>query len=493
MEGWNFSIRKHLFDYDSVINKQRQRIYAKRDEMLSLESKTPNYIILHGFEGRPDGNWIPWLKSELEKKGGLVINPPLPNPDAPNVEEQIKFIADNAQFNESTILVGHSLGAVVAMKALERKGVKIKKLVLLSGFLQDNPEEPYLSTFNWEFDLEKIKSLAQEIVIIHDKNDTNIPKEKAIDLTEKLGVEPILIEAKEEHISAKEEPEILTPILVETKQLTTSTIAEVKEFVTDVVSGLIKKYETSQMELQEVIETIKQDFGFDKLPIDAGKVHAIKDLEKELINEFNDYFDRKIAGIDPRAMDATLRMIYLAMIDKYWVAHIDDMQYLRDKVGLYGYAQQDPLVIYKKEAFEKFQQLMFNIKQETIAVVFRTDFRGGQAQTIIRTEDQEAHHMLDKLHEASQDIPEFTPNARRRPQPMPQNPIQAKQQQYANAFKDDDGVEVVEMQPTAQPVVHSDKKYGRNDIVTVVSPDGKEEEMKYKKAEPLLAQGWTIK
>jgi len=34
MEAWNFSIRKHLFDYDSVINRQRQRIYSKRDEML---------------------------------------------------------------------------------------------------------------------------------------------------------------------------------------------------------------------------------------------------------------------------------------------------------------------------------------------------------------------------------------------------------------------------------------------------------------------------
>ncbi len=109
MEGWNFSIRKHLFDYDSVINRQRQRIYSKRDEMLSLEQQTPNYIILHGFEGRPDGNWKPWLKHELEATGGVVIIPALPNPDAPNVEEQIKFITDNAQFNENTILVGHSL------------------------------------------------------------------------------------------------------------------------------------------------------------------------------------------------------------------------------------------------------------------------------------------------------------------------------------------------------------------------------------------------
>jgi preprotein translocase subunit SecA len=37
MEAWNFSIRKHLFDYDSVIDKQRKRIYSKRDEILESE------------------------------------------------------------------------------------------------------------------------------------------------------------------------------------------------------------------------------------------------------------------------------------------------------------------------------------------------------------------------------------------------------------------------------------------------------------------------
>gem|GEM_PF-4508981 len=47
--------------------------------------------------------------------------PPLPNPDQPNIDQQIAFIANNALFNDNTILVGHSLGAAVAMKALEKK------------------------------------------------------------------------------------------------------------------------------------------------------------------------------------------------------------------------------------------------------------------------------------------------------------------------------------------------------------------------------------
>ncbi|MBP6910503.1 hypothetical protein KBC03_02795 [Patescibacteria group bacterium] len=49
------------------------------------------------------------MKHELEAKGGTVIAPALPDTNHPNVEEQIKFIAENAQFNSNTVLVGHSL------------------------------------------------------------------------------------------------------------------------------------------------------------------------------------------------------------------------------------------------------------------------------------------------------------------------------------------------------------------------------------------------
>jgi preprotein translocase subunit SecA len=47
-------------------------------------------------------------------------------------------------------------------------------------------------------------------------------------------------------------------------------------------------------------------------------------------------------------------------------------------VSLYGYAQIDPLVMYKKEAFDKFQRLLFTIKKETLAQVIRFDFAGQQ-------------------------------------------------------------------------------------------------------------------
>lgn len=357
--------------------------------------------------------------------------------------------------------------------------------------MQDDPNEPYINTFNREFDFAKIRSLTQEIVVMHDNNDDVIPPAQGQLLAEKLKVIPVFFDAQETHICGEFEPEILPHIMLAGSGSNVSTAAELKSFIAEIVGVILQRYETAGSTLDEAVESIRQEFAIDSLPIDTSKVRNIKDLTNQLIPVFEQLFDSKFAGTEPRAVDPTLRMIYLSMIDKYRIAHIDDMQYLRDKVGLYGYAQQDPLIIYKKEAFEKFEQLIFSIKQETIAIIFRTDFRGGQGQTIIATEQQEAHHMLDRLHEASQDLPEFTPYANRQ-QPMPQNYAQAKQQQYANAFKSDDGVEVIETQ-AAQASAHSEKKYGRNDLVTVISPNGKEEEMKYKKAEGLLSQGWKIK
>jgi len=59
--------------------------------------------------------------------------------------------------------------------------------------------------------------------------------------------------------------------------------------------------------------------------------------------------------------------------------HIDEMQYLREKVSLYGYAQIDPLIVYKKESYDKFQRLLSTIKKETLADIFRAEITPQQS------------------------------------------------------------------------------------------------------------------
>lgn len=86
--------------------------------------------------------------------------------------------------------------------------------------------------------------------------------------------------------------------------------------------------------------------------------------------------------------------IYLKSIDTNRVEHIDDMQYLREKVWLMWYAQLDPLVIYKKESYEKYQTLLQTIHYMTVVTLANIDFK-QMAENIKNRQAQNPVIMLD--------------------------------------------------------------------------------------------------
>ena len=75
-------------------------------------------------------------------------------------KNRLVLFLQNCKFDENTVLFGHSLGAVVAMKVAEKLNHKIAGLILAGGFstatFRDKPR-PFHSTFNWEFDYKENK------------------------------------------------------------------------------------------------------------------------------------------------------------------------------------------------------------------------------------------------------------------------------------------------------------------------------------------------
>jgi preprotein translocase subunit SecA len=65
------------------------------------------------------------------------------------------------------------------------------------------------------------------------------------------------------------------------------------------------------------------------------------------------------------------RIVMLQTVDSLWKDHLLSMDHLKEGIGLRGYAQQDPLIIYKKEGFEMFQDMISRIKEETVGILFR--------------------------------------------------------------------------------------------------------------------------
>jgi leucyl-tRNA synthetase/phosphoglycolate phosphatase-like HAD superfamily hydrolase len=183
-------------------------------------------VILHGFQGSAKRNFIPWLKKELEARGHEVEALELPNSDHPHESEQVGHVIKNCKFDENTVVIAHSLGSVVALKALMKMNKKISGLVLVASavspsFSTDNEERPYWKDFNWDFDYGQIQKLTDgKIAVLSDKKETKRATYLK-DLSTKLEAILIEVNSNEEHFCAEEEPEILRSVTPYVKVFTT--------------------------------------------------------------------------------------------------------------------------------------------------------------------------------------------------------------------------------------------------------------------------------
>ncbi len=205
---------KTLPEWPEPVKLQQENWIGKKTGInikYELDSKA-NFVLLHGFKGTSDGVFFPWLKSELEKRGFKVQAPNLPNPENPTEEGQVNFVLNNCEIDENTIIFGHSLGCVVAMKVVEKLPHKIKGLVLAGGFSTPefkDKERPFHNTFNWDFKYEKIKSQTSFIKILSDPTDTAVRVEQGERLKQNLGGLLWKKNGELPHYTALQEPVIL--------------------------------------------------------------------------------------------------------------------------------------------------------------------------------------------------------------------------------------------------------------------------------------------
>jgi preprotein translocase subunit SecA len=101
--------------------------------------------------------------------------------------------------------------------------------------------------------------------------------------------------------------------------------------------------------------------------------HKATDEVRDLIlDKVRRAYEAKAAHEDPVTLKSIERMIVLNALDRLWQEHLYNMDQLRTGIGLRGYGQRDPLVEYKQEAFNMFEEMMTNVKNEIAGNVFRS-------------------------------------------------------------------------------------------------------------------------
>ncbi len=89
-------------------------------------------------------------------------------------------------------------------------------------------------------------------------------------------------------------------------------------------------------------------------------------------------YERKEESITPKIMRELERVVLLRVVDEYWMDHIDAMQELRQGIRLRAYAQVDPIVAYKKESLEMFEEMIAAIQDETVRRIFSARIKSDE-------------------------------------------------------------------------------------------------------------------
>ena len=110
-------------------------------------------------------------------------------------------------------------------------------------------------------------------------------------------------------------------------------------------------------------------------------IQAYKDHEIEIIEFYNkilEQYNPDTPPQEPFSEDNVVRQlekdILLKVVDTKWIDHLTNVRMLQDSIGLRAYGQKDPLIEYKKECFDLFNKMMFEIQSETVQYLFRTRF-----------------------------------------------------------------------------------------------------------------------
>ena len=233
----------------------------------------------------------------------------------------------------------------------------------------------------------------------------------------------------------------------------------IDEFIDDSISNFAKGSNTNNMDIEgfnsELLESVS--INIDDEIKDLSSLESIKDVVSKNMNEVIDY---KKNDVGEKIFTHFVKFISLREIDKKWKEHLNAMDQMREGINLRAYGQKNPLIEYKKEGYILFEEMMYSINKEILKTLFRSNLTKVDESKIII--DSSIPKNMQMSHSKISGISQLQKQSLAKP-----NTQQTKRSTSVT------------------------KKYGRNDKIKI-SNGSETKEIKFKKAENLLNQGWSI-
>ncbi len=169
----------------------------------------------------------------------------------------------------------------------------------------------------------------------------------------------------------------------------------IDEWTGDRIDALIETYTDPKSypedwDIQGLMESVIRVFGMrprinaddiGQEEFDALKTETLADMLKTQIKEAN---EKRMEGVEKSELRSIQKIIMLQIIDNQWIRHLQDMDHLKEGIGLRGYAQQDPLKEYQKDGFELFHELDSRISEEVLMTLSRIQLMREKPQEMPR-------------------------------------------------------------------------------------------------------------
>ncbi len=166
---------------------------------------------------------------------------------------------------------------------------------------------------------------------------------------------------------------------------------EILEWIDDVIEDIVMAHTEStfaeEWDLDGLIAGLHQ---VSTVPYDKDSFGPLDDVEREelitrCIADAHLAYERKekelvaTPGLDPDIMRQLERFFLLQVIDAHWREHLDSMDYLREGIHLRSMAQKDPLVEYRVEGHQMFEEMMAGVREEVVSMLFHVEVTAQDA------------------------------------------------------------------------------------------------------------------
>ena len=165
------------------------------------------------------------------------------------------------------------------------------------------------------------------------------------------------------------------------------------EMIEDISSNIVTEFEQAKTPIKQwdtkgLSDTILDQFNFkidfDLIPDEESeKEHLIESI----VSNAKNIYTQKEDLIGQEEFRQLERFIMLQTVDSLWKDHLLSMDHLKEGIGLRSYGQQNPLIIYKREGFEMFEDLIGRIKEETIQILFKIQITSNEFNSNVQKQE----------------------------------------------------------------------------------------------------------